>query len=783
MAPHSRAGRPRSVSWGSLVVALALLTAACGDTPGTDDDTPAELSYVGGAACAECHESAAAAWAGSHHDLAMQEVTDATVLADFEGTSFTEGGVTTRFSRSDTGFHVETDGPDGELHQYDVAYVFGVHPLQQYLIELDGGRLQALSVVWDARPAEEGGQRWYHLYPDVTGPDDVLHWTGPSQNWNYMCAECHSTALDKGYDLESNTYATTWEEIDVSCEACHGPGSNHVAWAERAAASPDVQATAEAPGTGRYGLTVELGDPSEGAWVLNEVTGFATRTGTPPAGQVATCARCHSRRSTLDPLSPPEGDLFDSHAPVAIERNLYHADGQILDEVYVWGSFRQSAMYQAGVRCSDCHEPHSGDLRAPGNGVCAQCHFSPAFDTPEHHFHPEGSQSAECVSCHMTAETYMGVDDRRDHSFRVPRPDISGLVGSPDACTSCHADRDPEWAAARIADFYGDDRRQERHFGQALHGGRQGLPQARLPLAALVSDPATPAIVRASALALLAERPDAFFGNTLPSALADPDPQVRAVAARSMDVVPFENRLGLVGPLLNDPSLAVRAQAARVLAPLPRTGMNPGQVRILDRAIDEYVEALGATLDHPSSHVALANLHAALGRVDEAERSLRTALRIGPWFVAGWINLADLYRSLGRDAEGEELLSEALVVHPDQPAVHYALGLLLTRTERPDEALESLAEAARLGADESRYGYAYGLALNDAGRSEEAMDQLANTLERHPNDPDVLYGLTTLHRDAGNRSQALQYARRLLNLDPGNPTLQGLVSELEGGAP
>ena len=739
--------------------------------------------YVGRESCATCHQDETVAWQGSHHDLAMQEATDETVLADFDATSFTHQGVTTSFSRSADGFHVETEGADGQLARFDVAYTFGAHPLQQYLIETEGGRLQALSVVWDTRSPAEGGQRWFHLYPDETiPPGDVLHWTGPSQNWNYMCAECHSTGLRKGYDVAADTYATTWEEIDVSCEACHGPGSSHVAWAEarRDGAEAETRA-APTNAAGRYGLTVELGDPSEGSWVLNEVTGMASRTTAPPPGQIETCARCHSRRASLAPESPPEGSLFDTHAPEALERGLYHADGQILDEVYVWGSFRQTAMYQAGVRCSDCHEPHSGQLRAEGNGVCAQCHFAPRFDSPEHHRHDPGTPGSECVSCHMPFQTYMGVDDRRDHAFRVPRPDVSARVESPDACTACHTDRSSRWAADRVVEWYGSDRRAEPRYGDALHAGREGAPDSRRALASLVTDPATPAIVRATALGLLAERPDPVFGQVLPQALIDPDPQVRAVAVRSVDVVPLENRLSVAGPSLNDPTLAVRAQAARVLAPIPRAGLPPGQVRILDRAIAEYEQVLQATMDHPSAHLAMARLHADQGRAAEAEQALRTALRIGPWFVPAWANLADFHRSQGQEEQGEAVLREALALHPDQPSLHFALGLSLTRTDRPDDALQSLAQSARLGPDEPRYAYGYALALNDADRAAEAIDVLEQAAETHPNDPDVLFALATIHRDEGNAARALDYARRLLELSPDDPNLRGLVAGLESG--
>lgn len=767
-----------------LVTVLGALVAGaygCRGDGGSAPDAEA-LTFVGRADCASCHAEESAGWTGSDHDRAMEVPSEASVVGDFDGASFTHRGVTTTFTRSDAGYQVETEGPDGALHRYDVEYTFGFEPLQQYLIGLGGGRMQALSVVWDTRPAEQGGQRWYHLYPDEDlTPADVLHWTGPSQNWNYMCSECHSTGLHKGYDLETDTYDTTWEEIDVSCETCHGPGSAHASWARRRAAGEDAAPSPTPTGAGRYGLTVELGDPNEGAWVMDPATGVAARTAPPPAGQIATCGRCHSRRATLDPEAPPTGELLDTHLPQVLDRDLYYDDGQIRDEVYVWGSFVQSPMYLAGVRCSDCHDPHTLALRAPDNGVCSQCHLPGRFDVPEHHHHEPGTEGARCVSCHMPATTYMGVDERLDHSLRVPRPDVSEEVGSPDACTSCHSGRSAGWAASVVADWYGPDRRRERRYGQVLHAGREGEAGSSQELASLIVDGGTPAIVRATALTILAQRPDPTFAAVLPSALRDPDPQVRTVAARSLDVVPLQGRLQLAGPLLNDPTLAVRTQAARVLAPVPREGMVPGQVRILERATEEYVRTLGASADHPSSHVALARLYADLGQADSAERELRTALRIGPWYVPSWVNLADLYRSLGRDSEGRAVLSEGLERHPDQPSLHYSLGLLLVRAGQIEDALPSLERAAELGPDDSRYAYAYAIALKDAGRADEAVARLDEALERHPNDRDLLFALATLHRDAGRPEEGLRYARRLVELAPDNPAFSQLVDQLRGG--
>ena len=237
-------------------LAVLLLCAYAWSSPVAGDEAP---GYVTRAVCAECHEAQVEAWTGSHHDLAMQEASPATVLGEFDGARVRHFGVTSKFFRRGGEFYVRTEGPDGEPHDYRIAYTFGVAPLQQYLIAFPGGRYQALGLAWDTRPAGAGGQRWFHLTPDEKiPPGDSLHWTGRLQNWNSQCADCHSTGLSKGYVPEADSFATTWSEIDVSCEACHGPGSAHVAWAREEAGNAE---------SGGKGLVVDLrSGRAAGAW-------------------------------------------------------------------------------------------------------------------------------------------------------------------------------------------------------------------------------------------------------------------------------------------------------------------------------------------------------------------------------------------------------------------------------------------------------------------------------------------------------------------------------------
>ncbi len=734
--------------------------------------TPA--TYVGRQTCTTCHKREHELWSASHHDLAMQVANQDTVLGDFHNTTFTHFGVTSTFFRRDGKFFIRTDGPDGQLHEYEIKYTFGITPLQQYLIEFTGGRYQALGIAWDSRPTGEGGQRWFHLYPDEKiAHDDILHWTGPNQNWNYMCAECHSTNLKKNYDLEHDRYATTWEEINVSCEACHGPGSRHVDWAKTGGRGEKF------PYESRNGLVIQFKDPNNGTWEIDTETGNAKRS-TPleSNSQIETCARCHSRRSVIHDDYVHGRPLMDTHRPALLEERLYYADGQILEEVYVYGSFLQSKMYHAGVICSDCHDPHSLKVHAGGNALCTQCHLAKKFDTPFHHFHKPGSPGAQCVECHMPTKTYMVVDPRRDHSMRVPRPDLSVKLGTPNACNGCHTDRSAEWATDAVLKWYGPGRSRDPHFGEALSAGQKGLPGAEDALMKLAGDEVKPNIARASALSLLRWYPSPASVRAARRGLEDPDPLVRLSALSVLEVLEPKDRLGIAYPLLNDPIRAARIEAANVLAPVPRTMMTTEQRASLDHAIAEYIESQGVNADRAGSHLNLGVLYTRSGKFDKAEAAYRTALRIDPAFIQAYVNLADLYRVRGQDNQGERILREALTIAPRNADVHHALGLLLARQTRMSEAVTALEQSATLRPENPHYSYVYAVALHTTGRPKDAIKVLDETHARHSNDREVLYGLVTFNRDMGNLDAATSYAEKLVVLSPQDPAARRLLNQL-----
>ena len=502
----------------------------------------AKATYVGRESCIKCHQQEYDAWHDSHHDLAMDVATGETVLGDFNDAELEHYGITSRMFTRDGKYFVNTEGPTGELEDFEVKWVFGVEPMQQYLVELERpkdaeedeiGSVQVLPVTWDTQRKE-----WFVVDPpnvhEKLEPGDRLHWTGAAQNWNRQCADCHSTNLQRNFDAEKVAYHTTFSEIDVSCEACHGPGSLHVELAER--------------------TSLFKWDRKRG-YALAELKGKDHLT------QVDTCARCHVRRErTVAPDYEAGEPLYEHFCNALIRQGLYHADGQIRDEVYVHGSFIQSKMYHKGVRCSDCHDPHSLKVKYTDNQLCTSCHLADAhtagkFDTPAHHHHKVDSVGSLCIECHMPETTYMEIDPRRDHSLRVPRPDLSVKLGTPNACTGCHLDasklsdkareafsishtRDPlndyaswlrvaeespdetvrqevqaeiervdQWALDQTTKWYGekkDDAKEKPHFAHALSAAWQGLPEAEEQLHAVVEDQELSAMARASAAAHLA---------------------------------------------------------------------------------------------------------------------------------------------------------------------------------------------------------------------------------------------------------------------------------------
>lgn len=741
-----------------------------------DQGVPAHLAqdpagYAAAASCQGCHAEQAKGWKDSDHDWAMREATAANVLGNFNDARFEDAGVKARFFRRGELFFVNTEGADGQPSDFQIRYTFGYKPLQQYLVEFPGGRLQSLTIAWDTRPKAEGGQRWFSLYPGQRfAPDNAMHWTGRYQNWNAMCADCHSSNLLKNYDDKTDSFATTWHEPNVGCQGCHGPAQAHVEWAEEA-----LNPSRSAPQTAQvksYTSGKELG-------LRVDFNALGSK------GAIEQCAYCHSRRQSLAVGQQPGKPLLDAVLPASLQPALYHADGQIQGEVFVYGSFTQSKMYAAGVTCTDCHDPHSTRLKVEGNGLCQQCHTEvppPRFpslqaknyDSPEHHRHQPGTAGAQCVNCHMPETTYMVIDPRRDHSLRIPRPDLAAKSGSPDACTACHKDKKPAWAAQAIEGWFGTPQRPP-HYGETLHTARLGSVDALSQLAALIGDLGKPAVVRATAAEQLVALGKPAL-TSLTQALKDQSPLVRAYAIAGVAELAPAERVKRLLPLLDDPQRAVRDEVLRALADISLTALPKERRESFTAALNDYELRLRSNADLPGNRLNLAVLLERKGQPLEALEQYRQALKFDPHFVPARVNLVTLANGLQNQDEAERVLREGVALQ-ESPATErgnlaYMLALLLVGRGQAEEGLHWMEQAAVALPANPRIRYNQGLLLLQMQRRDAARVVLEAGLAGAPQDPDLLYALIYLHITAGQREQMLQYIRRLEHAAPNDPRLK-----------
>lgn len=666
--------------------------------------------------CQGCHQAQATDWQGSHHQLAMQSATPQTVPADFNGVSFSAEGETTRFYRKGDEFWVNTPGIDGKAADFKVAYTFGIAPLQQYLIDVGAGRLQALGVAWDTQKS-----RWFHLYPGQgVNFKNPLHWSKPSQNANFMCVECHTTGYTRNFDAANNTYDSQWNSLGVGCQACHGPASNHLQWAAK---KGDLL---------HAGFAVDLKDKDATV-------------------ELETCARCHARRAPLGDGFSVGKRLMDDYLPSVLTRELYAPDGKIKDEVFEHGSFAQSKMAEKGVRCSNCHNPHSTELKAPGNGVCLQCH-NPAGKTPyatvdgrglqakrydsiEHTRLPPGQPGSFCVDCHMPGKVYMGNDLRHDHSFSLP-------AGARDVL------RAPNYAESMVL----------------IRGGQPGAAQALYDQLARSN---LPAIQRATLLLELPNYPSEQALKLATRDLAHPAPQVRESAIRAVSaLLPPAERVEFYGPLLRDPVRAVRILAARDLLSVP------GQGPAWSNAIAEYEAVQSSLLERAEANLNLAMLYQASGRGDKVEPQLRSALQRDPDFFPALVTLAQWLEANGRADEARRLIADQLAQHPDAALLQHTQGLMLIRAGDSATAMTYLRSAVGLDPANGQYAFVLAVALHDSGKVAQACEQLEDLLKRQPYNRNARLSLIQYALENGQepKAQAVMQSWRALN--PGDPALK-----------
>lgn len=693
----------------------------------TADNTP---TFVGSEQCQTCHQQEFNAWQGSHHEQAMQHAEQDSVLGDFNNVTFTDtNGVENRFYRRAAQYWVNIKGPDGQFHDYQIKYTFGYTPLQQYMVEFDDGRVQLIPFAWDSRTKKQGGQRWFNLYPQFNEKHQEFFWTNTGQNWNYMCADCHSTNVVKNFDVKTNSYQTTFSEINVGCEACHGAASKHLAWT--------INKTIN-----NLGFNRNL-SKSVQQWLPKSNKSTLMPDKIEHSQQTLVCAQCHSRHvqiSNNDHVQSKE--LADRYMLSLINSPLYYPDGQVYDEDFVYGSFLQSKMYENGVVCSNCHDPHSAELTLPVEDVCLQCHQSEDYATPEHHHHQEQSTGAQCVNCHMPETTYMQIDARRDHGWHIPRPDLAKSFGTPDTCLSCHQNKDSLWSDMITKAWQPDSLIRARDNVTPVFTTADYAPVGTRGVGAELSKIAQtrsyPAIIRASALDRMTNIPDRNTLIAIARAVKSPESIIRLGAINGAVELPAAERWRILSPLLSDKVLAVRSEAASALAPLWQT-LSTAQQQRLQEGLNDYISIQHFNRDRGFSHTNIGNIYTHQGNYLPAEEAYDNSIKIDPYYVNAYLNKAELYRLLQRNDQALSTLLQGFKKIPDQSELAYAIGLTYIRHKKKSTAADYLKQATVLAPQNANYFYVYGLSIEQ--KNKLSAYKAIFSAYQISNDPQHLYAL------------------------------------------
>jgi len=721
-----------------LLLLLSMSACHSDEDGGTNliDEAVAEAKFIGSEACLSCHKTEYSSWKGSHHDQAMKVADSVSVLGDFNGLTFTNKGIKSTFFKKEGEYFVNTTGADGKYHDYKIKYTFGLSPLQQYIVEFPNGQYQCLLTAWDTKE-----KKWFHLQPNLEiKHDEWINWTGGGMRWNSMCADCHSTDLKKNFRSETNVYNTTFSEINVGCEACHGPASLHIEFYEK-------------PSKGLTPPQMYMDSSLSSKELVDK------------------CARCHSRRSQLTQSFDYQGGFLDHYNPSLQVYPIYEMDGQIRDEDYVYGSFVQSKMYDNGVSCRDCHDVHSLKLKKTGNALCLSCH-EPTYDKASHHFHQINSEASECINCHMPGKIYMGNDFRRDHSFRVPRPDQTVQYGTPNACNGCHTDKSPEWARDVIKSKYGAQRKD--HFSDYLLAGYHGDARAFYQL---IKNRKYPEIARATALNQYSNQPlSATELNAIKEFLKDSSALLRNEAIQAFDKSGNREASTAIAPLLMDSIRLVRISAARYFNML---NISPENKADFDKAQKEYLERLEMNADFASGQHDIAQYQQAKGRTALAIAAYKKAIEIDNYYNTSRMNLALLIYGQG-DIEGaEKLYLKVIAQEPEFAYSYYMLGLLYHEAGNSEKALTYLSAACDKEPTNIRACYNYALKLQEAGQHEASIKVMDRALILMPANEELMYVKLIGQLNTNQSAAAYSSCLKLLQISPNNPNYKQILERLK----
>jgi tetratricopeptide (TPR) repeat protein len=731
------------------------------------DQASTYAAYGGSAGCRECHEEAFAAWLGSHHGQAERPITPLLDERAFVPPgAFTHGSQRTAYRTNAAGqYELVTTGLHGTNQAFIAERVLGYHPLRQMLVPFPGGRWQASEAAWDPRSNE-----WFNVYGDEDRkPGEWGHWTGRGMNWNSMCAACHNTRLRKNYDLATDTFRTAWIEHGVGCESCHGPMKNHNDWQ-------------------RANKGKGLKDPTIRKFTRDEM--------------FDTCAACHSRRAEITG-DPKPGDSYWDHHLLSIvdESNLYYPDGQVWDEDFEVAAFLGSKMFHKGVRCVDCHDPHTMKNRLPGNFLCLSCHGpgqtnAPVINPVTHSRHkvfgydtngnlinldlstynPKNVKETggECVNCHMPQTVYMQRHWRHDHGFTIPDPLLTKQFGIPNACNRCHQDKDTDWSLRYVEEWYGDKmNRPYRTRAQTVALARQGDAAARDPLLKQLATDEIPYWQAVAANLLGRWATDPAVRAALLAKLDDPHPLVRQMAAQSLGPLTQAGDTNVAAALnrkLADPRRNVRIEAARHLAATLDTNTLAGA---------EYLHFLDHIADQPLGQMQRGVFQLQRGHLTNALSSFQRAVAWDPYSAGLRHELAIVLSQLGRAHEAVEQLEAAVRLQPTEAEFHFKLALALNEVGESARVVTALEAAVKQDPRHARAWYNLGLARSGRGDAPGALEALLRAEAADPRDPRAPYARATVLAQLGRLEEARAAARRALELAPDFTAARTLLWQLE----
>jgi Tfp pilus assembly protein PilF len=702
-------------------------------------------TYVGDQSCKECHKGEHKEWTESHHYMSMLPPSEKTVKGNFDNITHTADGVTSRFFKKANKYFINTEGEDGKNHDYEVKYIFGFTPLQQYLVEFPGGRLQVPRVSWDSKQ-----KKWFNQYAQQTvSSHDWLHWTGNSQNWNTMCASCHSTNLQKNYNDKTDTYKTSYSVINVSCESCHGAGKQHADYIK--------------------GDDYKDGEKIKGSYLKLVKNSNQLE-------EINTCAPCHARVTEISNSHIRSNEIMDNYIPQIPDTEYFFADGQVDDEDYIYTSFLQSKMFSKGVKCSNCHNPHSTKLKKIDNQTCLQCHSPQKYNLPTHTFHPVGSKSSLCVSCHMPGKIYMGNDLRHDHSFRVPRPDLSEKYGTPNACSSCHQEKSNKYLADAIVKWYGPKRKY--HFSDDLIPGSQLNSKSEAHLIKLIENSQTPDIIKATAAFYMGNIQTEPSLNILLKSLNNKDAQVRYRTLRSLSNFEPRSWINQVGPLLSDKVRAVRIAAADLYITIPQEQIPSQHKDAFVAAHKELKKHLNYQTDFSIGNVMLADYYLKLKDYDNAAKYYEKGLKKDSQMNYALLNLSTTYNLQGNNEQALKSLEKALKNDSKNDRIYYNMALLYNEMSNQPAAEKAFAKAVALKSDNPRVYYNYGLLLIKSKKIKQAEVLLNKGITINPSAPELYYALTFLYIQTKDMTKAQKAVLQLKQLDPNNPEYQELFKNM-----